>query len=318
MKKAEYLMRLATPDVKYGAAAEADIARIVASTTTVGTQPPAQRPTRRRMLIPVVAVLAMVALVVEVASFRSTPAVAATPPMLAATPLKASAADLLTALAQLRREHPSLTSTIELQSWSLNTEIDGKGQIVVSNVQPTRTSTTFNSDGSADVTTAASEPFPGQERAGLQPVGTVLGTEHAPPGETFPDMLPSPVPVLASDVGLWAGALFGDESVTSGQAVRNLVGILLSYPATAEQESAVLDYFARLDDVQVFGEVKDRLGRPGLAFTAADGGVGEYQEVLIVSPETGSIIASETVYLGADRTDITAPSVIYYATITRT
>ncbi|MFT4230594.1 MAG: hypothetical protein QM602_09910, partial [Microbacterium sp.] len=105
----------------------------------------------------------------------------------------------------------------------------------------------------------------------------------------------------------------GEESpLTAGAAIREISGLLSSIILTTEQETAIIAYLQTLDGLTVAGTVIDRLGREGIAFRTTDRRPGEYQDYLILSPDTGSIIAAETVYIGSERTDITSPSVIDY------
>ena len=78
------------------------------------------------------------------------------------------------------------------------------------------------------------------------------------------------------------------------------------------QQVALLNYLAELSDLNVAGPVVDRLGRNGILFTAKSTDRAGYEEHLIASPDTGQILATETVYIGSGRTDIHSPSVVNY------
>lgn len=309
--QAESLIRLAAPEAHYSVRAEADLARIVASKgPAADTSPPAERPTRRRILTPVVAVLAVVALAIGVATFRPTRAQAATPPMLTLTNVAGTSKAVLGELAKLRATHPGGTASIELFSWALNTAIAEDGSISHSSIEPTLTTTKFQPGGSIDITTVAAESFPGQPRTGLRTPGSLIDQEHQAPGQTLSDSLPGPIPTTPEALEQWMAKAFGDES-SAGERLANLLAILASYPATAAQEAAVIKFLSRDSGIQLMGGVTDRLGRPGIVFSLRDR-IPDHEDLIIISSTTGAIIASETVYVGETRTDITAPAVISY------
>ena len=88
--------------------------------------------------------------------------------------------------------------------------------------------------------------------------------------------------------------------------------LMSSVILTRAQESAILVHLSTMEGLSVAGGVTDRLGRAGIAFLATDRAPGRVEDVIIVSPGTGEIIAMETLYIGDDRPEIDPPSVISY------
>lgn len=281
---------------------------------------PGRRGNRWRRPVPVLAgsslVLIMVAVaVVLVSVLRAGPVVASTPPLLEATQISASSTEVLTQMAATRTQRPDDTGTgtgvIRAQTWALNTTIGDDGSISTSRVEPQWNETAFAPDGTVTVRLTAADPFPGQDATGLAEPGTLLAEETFPPG-TYDTGLPGPPPTDPAHVEDYLLELTGEEQLTTGQTFVEVAGLLSSIRLTAAQETALITYLATRDGITVTGEVTDRLGRSGVALTAADRLPGEVEDVLIVSPQTGKIIAAETRYIGTDRTDIPSPAVIDY------
>lgn len=259
-------------------------------------------------------VLVMVA-VVLVSVLRAGPVVASTPPLLEATRISASSTEVLTQMAATRTQSPDDTGTgtgvIRAQTWALNTTIGDDGSISTSQVEPQWNETVFAPDGTVTVRLTAADPFPGQDATGLAEPGTLLAEETFPPG-TYDTGLPGPPPTDPAHLEDYLLELTGEEQLTTGQTFVEVAGLLSSLRLTAAQETALITYLATRDGITVTGEVTDRLGRSGVALTATDRLPGEVEDVLIVSPQTGKIIAAETRYIGTDRTDIPSPAVIDY------
>lgn len=311
MKNIDILIKLAAPSVEYGPRAEADLARILATPTPR----PLPKP-RSRGIYGLAAALVLIALISGVALFRPTPA-SATPPLLTTTPIAGAAHEHLMALADLRRRAPAQHGAVELHAWTLVTEIDETGKISTSHTSPTITTTTFHADDSQTRHTVAGTPFPGQDPTGLQPPGTLLENSEVPPDQPTSAWLPSPLPTKGAALPEWIQATFGSDPTDTEHSTANLLSIIPTTPITPAQEASVLEYLATQPDVTLLGEVTDRLGRPGLQFRAGTTTDDNYEQLLVVSTDTGQVIAAETVYTGQDRTDITAPAVTSYEAWTR-
>ncbi|MFT4230191.1 MAG: hypothetical protein QM602_07885 [Microbacterium sp.] len=238
---------------------------------------------------------------------------AVTPAPLVTTAIGESTTETLEGLEMVKQADDAAPQhTVRLQSWELHTEIGDEGSIVSSSVEPHWSETTFADDGSVRILLTAADPFPGQDAEGLPTPGTVLADETLEPGE-YVSTYDEAVPTDPAEIDAYLAQYAGEESpLTAGAAIREISGLLSSIIVTTEQETAIIAYLQTLDGLTVAGTVIDRLGREGIAFSAADRRPGEYQDYLILSPDTGSIIAAETVYIGSERTDITSPSVIDY------
>lgn len=244
---------------------------------------------------------------------QAPPATAMTPALLDVTEVDMSAHDLFTGLTELRRQDvPAPSDTIRAQTWVLNTTVNEDGDVTSSTVEPQWNQTTFQSDGTVRVQVTAADPFPGQDTAGLPAPGTVLAEETYQPGE-YERPYPEPVPTNAGLIGDYLAQISGNDKLSVGEALVEISGIVSNVILDTDQETAILGYLSTLDGLTVAGEVTDRLGRPGVAVTAADRENGEVEDILILSTQTGKIVAAETVYVGSTRTDIRSPSVIDYA-----
>lgn len=239
---------------------------------------------------------------------------AATPALLVTTAISESVVEALEGLEIVKQNDDSDPgNSIRLRSWELSTEVDEEGNIVSSSVEPQWSETTFTADGGVRFVLTAAEPFPGQGADGLAEPGTVIADETLGPGE-YVSTYGDPVPTDPREIDAYLAQYAGDESpLTAGAAIHEISGLLSSVILTSEQEAAVIAYLRRLDGLSIAGAVTDRLGREGIAFKATDRRPGEYEDYLIISPDTGSIIAAETVYVGSERTDIASPSVVDYA-----
>jgi len=284
---------------------------------TESARAPAARTSQPRHVgrMPVITGLAAASLMIVVALFvtfvRPDAAVASTPPLLALTPVQTGAGELLEILRMARLDGPDAASSIRAQSWDLSTSIAEDGSIEYSEIEPQWSETTFASDGSVRVKRVAAEPFPGQEAKGLPTAGTVLADdtyssqEWAFPAESGP-------PTDPAKVAAYLAEFSGNPSLTAGDALREISGIISNYLLSRDQEAALIGYLRTLPALTVAGETTDRLGRVGIAFRATDRSPGEFEDLLIISPVLGQIIASETIYVGPQRAETASPAVISY------
>lgn len=89
--------------------------------------------------------------------------------------------------------------------------------------------------------------------------------------------------------------------------------LLTEYVLTAEQESALLEFLAEQDGLDVMGRTTDRGGREAMVFRGSDGtddAPAEYEYLLLVSTTTGAILGMETVYVGPEQEGLRSPSVV--------
>ncbi len=258
------------------------------------------------------AALIVIAITVVVLSLlRPAVAVAHTPPLLELRSIPATASELLMEMDTMRRGASPTGDTIRAQSWSLNTSINEDGTIESSVLEPEWIETTFEADGTVRYRSVAAEPFPGQDTVGLPEPGTVLVDETFSPG-TWDFVAQDGPPADAGAMREYLADFAGSDDLTTGETLREVMSILSIFPLTREQEAAIIGYLATIDGITIAGETTDRLGRAGVVFRASDRSPGEFEDLLVVSRETGHILAAETLYVGTERTDIDSPSVISY------
>lgn len=307
MKNTELLIKLAAPNVEYGPRAEADLARIL---STPAPTPPKMQKTHRNHAPLTLAACAVLVALIGMIVFRPV-AASATPPLMEATPIAGSAQNHLMKLAELRRKGAWPRTAIELHAWSLVSEIDAAGKVVASNTSPTVSSTTFSPDGSVTIETVVGRPFPGQEVKDLPIPGTPLSSEHLSAEKSVAASASGVLPEDADQLAQWLETAFSVDPANTEESTLSLLRVLVNTTVTPAQEATVLEYLASRPDVTLIGQVTDRLGRSALSFRIGSD-VDNYQQNLIIATDTGQIIATETIYTGNDRHDITAPAVTSY------
>lgn len=287
----------------------------------IGDLPPARTPMQVRPRVPreLRVVVTVVALLIAIGVptvllGSSSSAHAAAPPLLVTTPIAGTAADQLRILSRAARESPDLTggkvTHIEVEAWVLGSEVGEEDVLKNSVVQPNRYDITRLQDGTMRHVITAGAPR-GSSTEGAVPEGTVISDTTWTPDEccVFVGSVPE-------DAALIPGFVVGDlddPTVPNSAESLELIGdLLLEQELNPAQNSAILEYLAVLPDLALSGRVVDRLGREGVVFSAWDVDHPEYREHLIVSPDTGRILASERTYHGTTRTDIDSPSVIRY------
>jgi hypothetical protein len=186
---------------------------------------------------------------------------------------------------------------IEVETWSMDILVDPNEQTTF--VQPREVVRTRDADLAGEVVVSA----------GSVRWGSVPQDATPPPGEelerhsyeagSYPLLFPTPPPsdeptlraYLSTALGLTADSTAGDY-FRAVQDLRN------EWPLSGPQCATVLDLVAVLPDVELLGEVVDRLDRPGLAFSTSTRMGGAFEDVLIFSPDTGCLLSAEEVYLG--------------------
>jgi hypothetical protein len=266
--------------------------------------------------------LVLVAIVVfGFALTAPTRAVASTPPLLNITPVAGEPAELLEEAAQMRLETTTtsgdLTSSdetarvIRMHQWALAVTEGENGEITYAEVVPESWETTFTTDGRVSTRVVAGEPYPGESPDDLPAPGTLLWEDEIPAEEFFDGIAGEP-PADTASMGEYLAPWTFEESPTLGGYFDAVTDVMSSYVLTAEQEAALLRFLTAQDGLRVDGSTTDRLGRTGIVFRASDRAPGEYEDLLIVSPETGKILAAETIYIGSSRDYLDSPSVVEY------
>ncbi len=240
-------------------------------------------------------------------------AVAATPPLLDTAPLSATAPDLLSQYSDLRTASGDVAGeNLRMTSWALNTEIGDDNKITSSYVEPTQRETTFLEEGRVRVVVTAGEPFDGAPKGDYPDPGTLIeGTTYDPGGAAYSDWMSEEPPTDPALVSSYLSIALGTETAQAFDYLWAVEDLLVARPVSGEQEAAILSFLSGQSGITVEGSVIDRLSRPGVMFRASDS-AGEFDRVLILSPSTGMILDSETLWVGTGRTDIASPSVVSY------
>lgn len=315
MDRAERLIRDAKPpEQPLSARAEADLAKILASNSpdTAG-QPPHAPHRQLHWAWAAAAVLVIAVVIAGVNLIRPDKAVAATPPMPTITSTGQDTTATLEELQSQAASQPDRSDHTEIvtQWWALASEVDATGMITSSSVDPRRRVATLGPAGITGYTDYAAQPFdtaghPVDDPKAPAP-GTRLDTVTIDPDERFVTEPPPTNPASFSDY-------LADLPLTStSPTVNAFTGIrviLAEHILTPAQHAAFLGYLASLPDVDLLGTSTDRLGRSVLVFAAPT--ENNHQTLLMLSPDSGQITATEIIYRGSDRTDIPTPAVTQY------
>lgn len=279
---------------------ERDLGAILAEPRSAPPVP--LRPQRVGVIVSTVA--AAITLLLSVATLvalQPRPAAAFSPPLLEVQPTEGNATAVLGTLSMIARSGTIDSATrveIEVETWSMDIMIEPNEQTTF--VQPREIVRTRDADLAGEVVVSA-----GSVRWGSVPPDMT----PPPPGEelerhsyeagSYPLLFPTPPPsdeptlrtYLSTSLGLTADSAAGDY-FRAVQDLRN------EWPLSGPQCAAVLDLLADLRDVELLGEVIDRLDRPGLAFSTSTRMGGAFEDVLIFSPDTGCLLSAEVIYVG--------------------
>lgn len=316
MDRAERLIRQARPaEQPLSARAESDLDSILGSnsedTTAHRTQLP-RRPARWIWAAAAAAAVAVVIIGVNLA--HPGKAFAATPPMPTITTIGQDAVTTLHQMKARATAQPdgSASTEITTQWWALSSDVDATGKITASTIDPRRRVATLGPHGITSYTDYAAQPFDAAGRPADDPSAPAPGTQLDtvtvdPDQQVFPDSPPTN-PAAFGDY-LADHLPLNSPSPTSNAftGIRTLMAERILTPA---QQEAFLGYLAGLPDIQILGTSTDRLGRNVLVFAAPT--QENNQTLLMISPDTGRITATEVIYRGTDRTDIPTPAVIEY------
>ncbi len=284
----------------------------------------AERPRRRWawMTLPAMAAIAAaVAVVVQVWNPIEQPATAATPPMLPVSKSNVDARGAIDqALATLSASDTySSKRRAELEGWYLQTEVDSEGDSA-SVIAPQEQELAWNDDLSGTITLTAgraylpTEGLPSAPNDASVPVaGTVLSSETFPAGH-MPVLFQAAPPSTAAEMKQYLAATTGVALDADAISYLHAVRILMSeWTLSPSDQASVLSALADLDGIEIAGEVTDRLGRAGVALRVTSPESPHFENLLILSSETGSILALETIYLGGlPNLTLPTPSVVDY------
>lgn len=309
------------------ARAEADLARILAeapSAVTVASEAPAPLASvRRRRATRAAWALAAVAavttgIVIAATSLTVSPEVSvAAPPALEATPIDATLSEVIEELTAKARALPGDTDpaqTIETEGWSAALEFGNDNSLTNYFVQPENVLRVRAADLSGFIEVTAGEVRWGDTTAPqIVPPGELIIRSDYAAGE-FPILYPQPAPDTGAALYDYIQATVGyDDSTPTGLYFTALRDVRLDWATTGPQAAAVLELVGTLPDVELLGEVTDRLGRTGIAVSTEMTLDDTVRNVLVFDPTTGNLLSNEITYLGGSSgLDIPVGSVMQY------
>jgi hypothetical protein len=287
----------------------------------------AKQDLRTRTRWPWFAVPAVVVAVVVVAVLTQMwnppyPVAAATPPRLVRSRTSLDVGGAMDrALSQLTPiDSDEAQRCANLEGWYLQTEI-GTGSQSASVVSPQEQELIWNEHLAGTITLTAGRSYVLAEGSPSAPCdanaptpGTVLSRDTFPAGE-MPVLFQTPPPSTAPEMRRYLAATLAIDFDADAVDYLSAVRVLMSeWTLSSAQQAAVLSTLRELDGLDVAGEVTDRLGRPGIAFRATSPNSPYFENLFIVSTETGRILALETLYLGglSELASVPAHSVIDY------
>lgn len=301
--------------------AESELQGLLHRAETHETAPPADRRTGRSsararawpLLAPLAAASAIA--LVAIGSFAPGEATASTPPLLDVTPLPGMTAHEALGICEdaSRQDRDTRPKQITVQSWAMGQTIGEDEEILEERIIPEESTLVFNPDGSQHLRVVAAEPFPGQEADGLPEPGTLLRSERIPPDEA--SYFPVPIPEDHTGTIDYLEYHFNTVEPSAGLAMETVTDVAITAPITPGEECALLNAIPAFGQVEVLGQVTDRLGLPGIALLAADQEPGVLENLIVLSPETGRIIAAEKHRLTSDFLIADPPAVVLYDAI---
>ncbi|WP_431035044.1 CU044_5270 family protein [Streptomyces sp. P6-2-1] len=265
----------------------------------------------------VVAVTATV-LALQLTRTAAQPATAVTPPPLGLR-AAAPAAPVLTALADKvgKLPEPARAAGPERfvrDSWSLSTRVDGVQ--VTSAVIPEHRVTVKQPDGSTRWTVRTLKPRFGSEaeRARWEKSGSVGAEAETYTGAGGPSYrVPRAVPT--STAGMRDYILPGKAGRSTAQFYESLTDLATDHHFTPAQRAAVLRVLAESKGVEYRGEVKDRAGRTGLAFSHTSRAFGLREtRTFVFDPADGRLLSADELLLEAGRLNVRTPAIVQYTT----
>lgn len=276
--------------------------------TAGATRTPARAP-RRSLWIgiatPLAALAMLVIVLVMIVPFGAAPAAAYGPRPLEYREIPLSADEVLErAIAQLTADPAGgeAERRSRVTSWSLSYSPDAvpEKQLVI---EPFVQESSWNEDLSGSLRRWAGTPFYADgptdriPRESEYEPGQLIGEERFGPGEysaVFPELLEIGVTgVIAQPGYLPPGAMAGD--------VTDLVeSILMQWTLTDRDQADVLDLVGDYEGIDVLGSSVDRLGRDVIALEAAAVADPDTRVVLLLSADTGGIVAVEHVSRGTN------------------
>lgn len=192
-------------------------------------------------------------------------------------------------------------------AWYAHVQMDGPDAGAV--VSPEVETWTWNEDYSAHLRVTAGRAYTLAEdgsqlpvRDDLSPEGTVLRDDDFAASDVIFDGEPFPW-LKAGDSADFYRQLLDEAYRQAGEdptaALRVVADLQGAWTLTNAQQSHILEALRAYPQLELLGSTRDREGRDAFAVGAVTN-PGLHQLVLLISPETGRILATETTYLGDD------------------
>lgn len=247
---------------------------------------------------------------VTVLFLPGTPSAAGTPIPLTFTPVKGTAtqqmADFARKLTAMTDHRP--TDDLYVTSWHLAIDVDG---ITNTRVLPQQLTISFLPNNDVRVLTEAGSSYDLMLRSDPRyKPGNVIADE------TW-EAMPGP-PNTQDLMEQYFTEVWGIPPGSSSWEYFSVIPSLYQFASMDRiQEASLLGFLGSLPDIALAGETVDRLGRPGIGVTSSENKEAALIEVLIFSQQTGQLLSAESIYVGADRSDIPTPYVQNYTAFER-
>ena len=244
---------------------------------------------------------------------------AATPPLLVGVGEKLSLGESVkNAIDQLQADRAPSSRSSKSEAWFLDTELDADGN-GKSFVAPQEITTAWNEDLSGEVTIVAGRPYnPSgdlvERGSAIAAEGAVLSQQSYAPGE-MGIMFPEPPPTDNVQMREYLTSAMGSPVDNDPVLALDAATLLLNeWTLGNQQQAALLEVLSETPGFEPMGHVTDRVGRPGLAFSAASTSNANFSAVLVIGTAAGSILSIEKIYEGgiAEYSHLKPPAVTSY------
>lgn len=203
------------------------------------------------------------------------------------------------ALAESEGPAEALRESVSI-GWYL--KIDGDTmRIEPGPIVPQVVHTWWNEDLSGRIVMSTGDPYyPGRPDEPVQP------EEAPPPGTVLHDMVfapgefdTAPVVVVGDSIEAMRTVLEAngmEEDASAARTIDVISGVFSHWTLTNAQQRTVLRILAQTDGLEIAGTTRDRAGRDVIVFRAVTRD-GSFEQLLLVSAETGRMVGQETTRL---------------------
>lgn len=281
--------------------ARADLARIMAGPPIEKPMPrPTRRPVRIAWAAVAVAAVAVIAMVVSFSVLSAPRAVALTPPPLTFTATGQTAGEVLAGAERALAASASPQEPERGGSWTgwyTQLEMDAD-TIKTAAISPQVTALRWEPDQSGRTTVIAGTPYwaDGSEdpvpAADGPPAGTVISDMTFPAGGLG---LPTADPpgTTDADMSAWLTTMGRPAQRDAADLIDGIDMTMSYWTLTNQQHAILLRLLLTRDDVHVAGTGTDRAGRPVIGVSADSSRFPGSRRLLLISTDTGRIIAEE-------------------------